>query len=874
VILLNRIIASFRKRRLEAELDEELRFHLEMEIAENERRGMSAEDARNAARRSLGGIQRTKEAWRDCRFATGAEDWLRDLRHGARTLARSPAFTLFAMMTLALGIGANTVIFSALHALVLRPLPYPEPEALAAIHETSMFQGRASWMAVSAPNLLDWRARNQVFEDIGGFSVHGVNLARQNDTLRVPAARVEPEVFRLLRVTPWRGRIFSPEEREPGGNRAVVISHGLWQSAFGGDPNIIGQGIGVDGATHEVVGVMPDGFEFPPRATAELWTPLGFDERARASRGSHWLGVVARLRPGVSWAAAQSEVDGIARDIARQSGRSDGAWVQPLHGEAVRSVSGMLTVLAGAAGFVLLLACANVSHLILARAAGQQRELALRAALGAGRWRIVRLMLTESLVISALGGAAAFLAAKLCLGALPGIAGGPLPGGTAIPAGGAEALFCAIATLASALLAGLVPALRTSRIETATALKDTGGAWGPGRRLSLLMVTEIALTLTLLIGATLLIKSLKVLGEADLGFRPERLLTMKVALPGTRYGTGARADSFYEQMLSELRALPGVSEAAAASVLPVESADNRFVFTIAGDEAPPPGREPGALVRTVSPGFFGAMGIPLLRGRDFQEEDKATGRLVAVVNRRVADIYFPGRDPVGESIALGVREGRGAWMTVVGVVGNHWNGGAHDPVPTLIYTPMRQFPRPLAAVSVVLRTPAGQEPLAAAARGAVRKLEPNAAVFEVKAMGKIVSDSAGGTRMLARMLALFAALALVLAVAGVYGVMAHLISRRTHEVGVRLALGANRRQVLAGLLGRGLANALAGAAVGLVCAAVVSGGLRAYLIGVRAIDPWTYLGSALAIVSVALLVSFAPAWRASRGDPLAALRSE
>lgn len=800
---------------------------------------------------------------------------MHDLRHGARSLARSPAFTLFAMVTLALGIGANTVVFSALHALVLRPLPYPEPEALATICETSMFQGEASWMAVSAPNLLDWRARNQVFEGIGAFSPYGVNLARENDTLHVAAARVEPEVFRVLRVTPWRGRFFSTDEKEPGNSRVVVLSHGLWQRAFGGDRNIIGRGISVDGATHVVVGVMPPGFEFPPRATAELWTPLSFDERARASRGSHWLGVVARLKLGVSWAAAQSNLDGIARDVARHSGRSDGAWVQPLHGEAVRSVSGMLTVLTGAVGFVLLLACANVSNLILARVAGQRRELALRAALGAGRWRIVRLMLTESLVISALGGAAALLAARLCLRALPRFAGDPLPGGAAISIGSAEVLFCAFVTLASAVLAGLIPALRMSQIEMVAALKDAGGTMVPSRRrLSLLMVTEIALTLTLLIGATLLIKSLKTLSEADLGFRPERLLTMKVVMPGMQYRTGARAASFYEQLLSDLRVLPGVSHAAAVSLLPVESADNRFVFTIAGHDPAAPGREPGALVRVVSPGFFDAMGIPRLRGRDFQQEDAATGRLVAIVNRRVADFYFPGRDPVGESIALGVGDGRDAWMTVVGVVGNHWNGGVHDPVPTMIYTPMRQFARPLAAISMVIRTSADPESDAAAARGIVRKLEPNAAVFEVKAMERIVADSVGSTRTLARMLTLFASLALVLAVVGVYGVMSYLISRCTHEVGVRMALGANRRQVLAGLLGRGLVNALAGAAAGLGCAVVVSSGLRAYLIGVRAIDPWTYLGSALAIVSVSLLASFVPAWRASRGDPLVALRSE
>ena len=804
------------------------------------------------------------------------EAWARDLRHGARSLARSPGFTAFAVITLALGIGANTAIFTALHALVLRPLRYGDPEGLAAIWETAVFRGQPTWMSVSAPNLVDWREQNQVFEGIAAYSPGGINLTQENDTLRIPAARVEPEVFRILRVSPLLGRVFFRDENEPGRDRVAILSYGLWQTGFGADPNVIGRRIGVNGAAHLVVGVMPSGFQFPPRTDTGLWTPLGFDEHARSARGSHWLGVVARLKPGVSWAAAQLNLDGIARRIAQQYGRTDGASVEPLHGEAVRATAEMLSVLSGAVGFVLLLACANVAHLILARATGRHRELALRIALGAGRWRIVRLILAESVAVAVLGGAAGLLAARLSLGALLRAAGDQFPAGVPVSIDGATLWFCALVTLASAMLAGSIPALRAGQLDLTTALKGTAGSTGdaPRRRPSLLMVCEIALALVLVIGATLLVKSLKNLSQADLGFRPERVLTVKAALPQAHFETGAQTAAFYDRLLADLRVVPGVSRAAAITLLPVESEDFRSVFSIEGREPGAPGSEPGALVRIASPEYFDAIGIPLLQGRCFQEADVRSGRLVAVINRRVAESYFPNQDAVGQSIALGVGDGRDAWMTVVGVVGNHWNGGHSDPVPTTIYTPLRQFQWPLGTMSLVLRTSGEPEALAGAARRIARKLNPDAALYQVKTMMKVVSDSATSTRLLSRLLTLFAGLALILAVVGVYGVMSCLVSHRAHEVGVRMALGASRGRVLAQLLGRGLLNAVVGAIVGWGCAIMASRGLQEYVIGVPAIDLWTYLLSALTIVAVALLASFLPAWRASGADPLVALRNE
>ncbi|HLJ51456.1 MAG TPA: ABC transporter permease [Bryobacteraceae bacterium] len=869
VILLNRLLASLRKGTLDADLDAELRFHLDMETAENIRRGMRPEEARYAAQRSFGGVQKTKDAWRDRRYLPDLEAAIRDMRYALRSLLRTPAFTCFGVITLALGIGANTAVFSALHALVLRPLPYPEQEALAAICETSVFQGQATLMSTSAPNLLDWREQNQVFDGIGAYTSGGVNLTQGNATLRVPAARVEPEVFRILRVKARLGRYFFVDENQTGRDRVVILSDGLWSREFGADSNVIGREISVNGADHVVIGVMPPEFQFPPRTQTELWTPLSFDQNARRARGSHWLMVIARLKPGISWAAAQLNLNGVARRIGEQYGRFGGVRVQPLHGDAVRATEELLVVLSGAVGFVLLLACANVSSLILARAAGQRRELAVRVALGAGRWRIVRLLWAESLALSILGGAAGLWGARLSVSALRARAGDRLPVGVTVSVDASTVWFCAIVTLVAALLAGLIPALRASRVELVPALKDTieSASPLPRHRPNWLVVAEIALSLTLVIGATLLVRSLRLLGQADLGFRPERVLTMKVALPQ------ARAD-FYDQLLSNLKDLPGVTATAAASLLPVESSDNRFVFTIAGAEPAGPGREPGALVRIVTTEYFDAMGIPLLRGRCFRNEDTRGGRLVAVINRRAAESYFPNRDAVGKSIALGVGDGRDAWMTVVGVVGNHWNGDAYDPVPAMIFTPLRQFPWPLGTMSIVTRTSVESVSLVTAARRAVKKLDAGAALFQVKTMEKIISDSTASTRFLSQLLTVLAALALSLALVGVYGVMSYIVSRRTHEVGVKMALGASRGRVLLEMLSRGLVSSFLGAILGLVCAVVVSRGLRGYMIGVPVLDLGSYLTSAVAILGAALVASFVPAWRASRVDSLIAMRCE
>ncbi len=878
---LDRFLALFRKSELEEELDTEVRFHLEMETAENLRRGMTPEEARYAALRQFGGVEQAKESWRDRRWLPQVDQWVRDLRFGARSLARSPGFVTFAVLSLALGIGLNTAIFTMLRALVLQPLPYPEPWGLVRVYESMIWQGQSAYgTGVSVPNLEDWREQNRVFEDLAAFTFEGANLTHRDGAMRLMAAEVEPGVFPIMRIAPLVGRTILPEENVPGADRVVVLSHGLWERSFGADRGIVGQKLAINGAAHTVVGVMPPGFRFPPRSAAELWTPLAFSERMRTDRGSHWVQVIARLKPGVSWVTAQLDMNEIARRLEKQypdTNATRGVRVFPLHAETVRATAQILMVLAGAVGFVLLLACANVAHLVLARAAGRRRELGVRMALGAGRWRIVRLLTLESVLVAAAGGVAGYFGGRWCLDALLAFARDQLPAGVAVEPNTATIWFCAFASLISALLAGLIPALRVSRVDLQSALKEAGSSTGTAlrRNRSVLMVWEVALALVLAVGALLLMRSLRLLNNFDLGFQPERVLTMKLELPGTRYPKREEAVAFYDRLLEQVRAVPGVSSAGAINFLPVQFSGNASLsFTIQGRDASPPGHEPSAEHRLVTPGYFQTMGIPLVAGRYLTEEDRVSGQRVVLLSRRTAEQYFPDENPVGRSIRYITKVWEADWLTVVGVVGDVRTSGVYRPTPTVIYVPYGQSEWPWSSTSLVLRSHLGPAQLAATVRRLVREKDPDAAVLLVKTMESVVSDSVAGTRLLSRLLTTFSALALVLAVVGVYGVMSHLVSQRTHEIGVRMAFGASRGEVLRLVLARGLRNALLGTLLGVGCTVMASFAMRYFLIGIRVVDFWTYLTAALGILAVALVASYVPAWRASRVDPLVALRDE
>ena len=875
---LSRFGALFRRRKLEEELDEEVRFHLEMEIQENLRRGMSAEEARNAARRSFGGVDHAKEAWRDRRWLPQVDQWLKDLRFAARNLARAPGFAAFAVLSLALGIGVNTAIFTMLRTLVLQPLPYPEPWGLVRLWETMIWQGESAGSSVSVPNLVDWREQNQVFERIAAFGVEGVNLAHGEGTLRLVAAHVEADVFPIMRVQPLLGRTFLPAENSAGNDRVVVLSHRLWQGSFGAAPGIVGRKLRINGAAHEVVGIMPQGFQVPPRSPAALWTPLVYSEELRGARGSHWLQVIARLKPDVSWVAAQLNMNEIARRLEKQypeTNATRGVRVEPLHLGTVRATAQVLLVLFGAVGFVLLLACANVAHLVLARAAGRRRELSVRLALGAGRWRIVRMLTMESVLLAGAGGAAGFSIGRWCLDALLAFAADQLPPGVAVEPDATTIWFCALVSLFAALLAGVLPALRTSRIDLQSAFKEAGSSTGTAlrRQRSALMVWEVSLAMVLAVGALLLVRSLRLLHRLDLGFETERVLTMRVALPETGYRKLEQTVAFYEGLLEQVRSIPAVSSAGVINCLPIQPEHENLNFTIQGRESPPPGHEPGAELRRVSPGYVQAMGIPVLTGRYLGHADnRADAQRVVLVSDELAQRYFSNGNPVGRSIRFGPKGREGPWVVIAGVVGDVRDRGVYRPAPAVIYEPYAHSNFNWKTMSLVVRAAIEPEMLAQAVRRLVWDRDPDASVFLVRTMDQVVSDSVAGTRLLSHLLTIFSAL--VLAVVGVYGVMSYLVSQRTHEIGVRMALGAHRGEVLRMVLARGLRSSLVGVALGLIWTMMAGVAMRRFVIGIRVVDPWTWLAAAALVIGVALAASCLPAWRASRVDPLVALRDE
>ncbi len=878
-MLASRLLALFRKKELREEFDQELRLHLEMETEQNLRRGMSPEEAGRAARWRVGGVDQATEAWWDQRGLPALESLAQDLRYGLRSLARSPVYAAAAVLSLALGIGANTAMFTIIHALVLRPLPYPEPERLVTVWSTLTWQGSPTTGSVSVPDLKDWREENGVFEEIAAFQAGGVNLTREGVSVRLLAGHVEAGVFRVLGVKPLLGRVFLPEENTGGRDRVVVLGHGLWEGTFGADPRIVGQPVWVNGAGHVVVGVMPRGFKFPPRSGIELWTPLTFEQAWQKERGSHFLNVIARLKPGVSQRAAQLNLNAISarlRKVYPDTNATRGASVRSFHGETVIATARLLLVLYGAVGLILLLACANVAHLVLGRAAARARELSVRVALGAGRVRVVRLLLTESLLLAAAGGAAGLLASRWSLAALLRLAGEHLPAGETIEVNPTVLVYCILLSVGAGLLAGLWPALRASRVDLQTALKDVDPTAGTAlsRRRGRLMVIEVALSLVLVLGAGLLLESLRSLSRFDLGFRPERVLTMKLALPDTRYSSVEEATAFYDALLERVRALPGVAGAGAINMLPVQSYGSNLNFTIQGRELPPPGHEPGAEHRLISPDYFRVMGIPLVSGRFFGPEDRAGAQRVALINQRVAERYFPGEDPVGRQIAYGTQPKKDSWMTIVGVVGSVREAGVYRPGLNVLYAPFGQFDGAWKTVSLVLRTTVEPETLSQVVRRELAGLDRDAAVFLVKSMEQVVYDSTAGTRLLSRLLTIFSGLAVALALVGVYGVMSCLVTQRTHEFGVRMALGAARGGILRLVLRDGLRQGLKGALLGISCAVGMSQPLGRYVIGMSPLHVATCLGAAALVLAVALAASLVAARRASRVDPLAALRHE
>jgi putative ABC transport system permease protein len=800
-----------------------------------------------------------------------------DLRFAARMLAKKPGFTLVAVVALALGIGANTAIFSVVNSVLLEPLPYREPERLMMVWEDATSLGYPRDTPAPA-NFVDWRDQNSVFEGMAASASETFNITGDGEPEKIEAARVSAGLFRLLGVMPASGRDFAAEEDQPGGERVAVISHGLWQRRYGARPEVVGGTVTLDGEPHTVVGIMPPRFEFPSRGV-DVWVPIALGGEEAASRGNHYLEVVARLKPGVNPAQAQSDMDAVARrlqELYPDTNTGLGVAVVPLHEQLVGEIRPALLILLGAVGLVLLIACANVANLLLARAAARYREAAVRAALGAGRLRLVRQFLTESLLIAMLGGAAGLLLAFAGLRVLAAFIPEEISLAREISLDPRVLAFTVAISAATGIVFGLVPALQASSPNLNDSLKEGGrdpSAAGKSRARSTLVISEVALALVLLIGAGLLINSFVRLQSVDPGFRSDNLLTMSVVLPDTKYPDASRRAAFYDQTLARVGALPGVESAAVVTRLPLTFKGNANSYSVEGFPEPSPDQRPIAVTRVISPDYFRAMGIAVLRGRHFTPQDREDSGNVVVVNETFANRYWPGDDPVGKRIKMGSLSSDAPWLTIVGVAADVRQFELSAPPRPQMYLPYTQLdffsPRDL-----VVRTASDPLALATAVRNEVWAVDPDQPVSNVRTMGSIVAESLARQRFSMLLLAIFAGVALALAAVGIYGVLSYTVTQRTREIGIRMALGAERRDVMRLVVGQGFRLVVIGLAIGIVAALGLSRLMASLLFGVSPSDPATFLAVPAVLAAVALVASYVPARRATRVDPMRALRYE
>jgi predicted permease len=784
------------------------------------------------------------------------------------------------VLALALGIGATTAVFSVVDAVLLRPLPYRDPDGLVVmLHRGSR--------PVSPANFLDWRRGVSVLESAGAAEAWSPNLSGGDDAETVTALRMTADMFPMLGAAPLLGRAFLPEEAAPGRDHVVVLGHGLWQRRFGSDTGVVGRAITLNGEPYTVVGVMPRGFEFPPfwATGAQLWAPLSLADRA-ANRESSSLRAFGRLHPGATLAQARAEMAAITARLEQEfPGTNRDVVVSGLHDTVAGSVRPALLVLLGAVGFVLLITCANVAHLLLARAAAREREIAVRAALGATRGRLVRQFLTESLMLALAGGAAGILLALAGIRILVALSPANLPRIETVRLDATALAFVAAVSIVTGVAFGVAPALQAARRNVGESLKEgsRGSTEGGGRsRLRrLLVASEFALALVLSAAAGLMIRSFVGLMAIDPGFDPRGVLTMVVSVTGSREAAPHRRAAFYQELVRQVRAVPGVQAASAINHLPLAGDVWGWPFQIEGRPLPGPGESPTAAYRVVLPGYFGAMGIPIIRGRDVAETDRLGGPGVVVVNDWLARRHWPGEDPIGKRIALDDPRQESSWVTVIGVVKNavrsEWAAVPEDEI-FLPYLQTRTYlERPATHYSyltLVVRTDGNASGLAPAIRGVVASLNPGVPVSQVQTLEDVVAQATASPRFHLLLLTGFAGVAVLLAALGIHGVMSYAVSRRTNEIGIRMALGATPAGVLRLVVGQGMFLALAGAAAGIVGALGVTRLMSGLLYGVQPSDPATFITVCVLLGAVALAASYFPARQASRIAPLTALRHD
>ena len=794
-----------------------------------------------------------------------------DLRYSIRALSKNPGFTFVAVFTLALGIGANSAIFSVVNAVLLRPLRFKDPEQLVRIWE-KLPQGGAG--SVSVPNLKDWREQNDVLAGMAAYSFVNFNLQSQDSPERISGAAVTGDFFDVMGVAPQLGRTLRAGEDQPGAHRVVVLGHQLWQRNFGADPQIVGKRIPVNGEDFTVVGVMPPGFSFPSRLT-ELWTPLALPPDRIANRGNHFLNVIARMKPDVTLDQAQRQMSVIARRLEQQypdSQTGRGIQLSLLQEAIVRNTRPALLTLLCAVGFVLLIACVNVANLLLARATARRREIGIRLALGAGRFRLVRQLLTESLLLAALGGALGLLLAKWGVNILVAMATQILPRAGEVGLDARVISFTSLLSLLTGVVFGLAPALQSSKADAQSALKE-GGSAGESRQShwlrSLLVVAEVAAAFVLLIGAGLMINSFVHLRRVDAGLRSENALTMSLTLPDAKYQTPKSTVSFFRQLLERISTLPGVEAAGMINLLPMQQWGWNSDFQIEGRAPFPPGKAPLVELRTVSPDYFRAMGIPLVAGRFLTDQDNERSERVTLINQTFAQRYFSDQNPIGKRINPDLD----GWMTIVGVVGDVKQAGLADSVRVELYAPHAQV-QLSNSMSLVVRSSSDPAAFVAAIRRETQALDPAQPIYNVKTMETVIAESVSDRRLNMVLLSVFSGLALLLAVVGVYSVMSYTVTRSTREIGIRMALGAQARDVLKLVVVQGLALAGIGMAIGAMVAFGLTRLMTGLLFGVSATDPLTFVTIALSLTWVTLLACYVPARRATKVDSMVALRHE
>jgi predicted permease len=875
-ILTDRLRALFGRERVTGDIHDELRHHVDLAEAEHLKRGLTPEQARAAAMRQVGNLPLLQDQGYDVRGGGVIEATVRDARFALRLMLRQPGFTIVALLTIALGIGATSTIFGVANGVLLKPLPYPDADRLAMVWmDNTRLPLREDWH--SFPTIEDYRASNRTFDAIAVFNNRSLNLTGAGDAQRVMGATASANLFPVLGVQPHRGRVFTDKEDQPQQDGVVVLSHGLWTRAFAADEKVIGRTIVLSGRSREVIGVMPPGFAFPA-PTTEFWVPIAPGEQLRNSRGSLWLQSIGRMKPGVTVAQAQADLGAINTDIQRRfpGTAGQGVYVAGYHDGMVARTRPAIIALLGAVGFLLLIACVNVANLLLSRAAVREREIALRTAIGAGRFRLIRQLLTESALLAIAGGVVGVGLAWLGLRTLVAVAPPELPRLGDITLDLRVIGFTFATALVTGLIFGLVPALQISRSGLSQTLKDGGRAAssGVGRAVRrTLVVVQVALALVLLTSAGLMVQSFLRLQRVDIGFDPSRLLTLEVTLAGQAYAQPAASADFFTRTIERVRALPGVDGASLVTDLFLSATPNSAGIQIDGRPLFTPAEIVEVPFDSVASGYFSTMGIPMREGRDFNTGDTADALAVAVINETMAKRFWPGESPLGRRFTFGSpTDTNPGWLTIVGVVGDTRRVGYDAPIRPETYLPMAQ--QSSRRMLIVVRSTQDPVALATSIRGVVASIDPAQPVHHVATVEQLLGQLTAERRLNTLLFALFAIVAALLAAAGIYGVIAYSVEQRTRELGVRLALGARPREVFGLVLKEGLVLALAGVVFGVAAAVGATRVMRSLLYDTSATDPGTYAVMATSALLVALVACLVPALRATRVDPLTALRAD